>query len=169
VANCWSLSITFLRDYHLLSRSLTSLIYSGFAIAVFCGALSGGKIVSRIGRKTSTVSITLVYGVVAVLFVLVPNAYVAAGLWLVACLLMGLRQPAASSLTVEQVPAIRGSVMSFSTASESIGGMLGAMIASFFLLNYGWVSTGVILGSAAIIAALVLQKFAKDTSTDLLK
>ena len=124
---------------------------------------------NKIGRKVSTVSITIIYGVVAILFVLVPNAYVAAGLGVFACLLMGLRQPAASSLTVEQVPAIRGSVMSFSSASESLGGMFGAMIASFFLLNYGWVTTGVILGSAAIIGALILQKFAKDSSTDLLK
>jgi predicted MFS family arabinose efflux permease len=156
------LSISFLREQHNLPKDLTSLIYSGFAIAVFVGALSGWRIVNRYGRKTSTVIITLAYGITAVLFVLVPNAYVAAGLGIFACLLSGLRQPAVNSLTVEQIPEISGSVMSLSSASDSMGGMIGAAIASFLLLNYGWVTAGIFLGAAAIFAAVVLQKFAKD-------
>jgi predicted MFS family arabinose efflux permease len=43
------LSISFLREYHQLPRETTSLIYSGFALAVFLGALSGGKIVEYLG------------------------------------------------------------------------------------------------------------------------
>jgi predicted MFS family arabinose efflux permease len=108
------------------------------------------------------VIITLVYGITAVLFVLVPNAYVAAGLGIFACLLSGLRQPAVNSLTVEQIPEISGSVMSLSSASDSRGGMIGAAIASFLLLNYGWVTAGVFLGATAILATVVLQKFAED-------
>jgi predicted MFS family arabinose efflux permease len=156
------LSVSFLRDYHNLSKDFTSLIYSGFAIAVFVGALSGGKIVNRYGRKTSTVFITLLYGATAVLFVLVPDAYVAAGLGILACLLAGLRQPAVNSLTVEQIPEISGSVMSLSSASDSIGGMVGAAMASLFLLNFGWIIAGVFLGVAALFAAATLQIFAQD-------
>jgi len=156
------LSISFLREYHYLSKTFTSLIYSGFAIAVFVGALSGGRIVNIYGRKSSTVFITLFYGVTAILFVLVPNAYVAAGLGILTCLLGGLRQPAINSLTVEQIPEIRGSIMSLSTASGNIGGMIGATVAGFLLLNYGWIVAGVFLASAAILAGIVLQIFAKD-------
>lgn len=159
------LSISFLREYHYLSKALTSLIYSGFTIAVFAGALSRGKIVNRYGRKASTVFITLFYGVTAILFVLAPNAYVAVGLGILAYLLAGLRQPAVNSLTVEQIPEIRGSIMSLSSASDSIGGMVGAAMASFLLLNHGWITAGVFLGSAAILAATILQKFAKDPIT----
>ena len=156
------LSISFLREYHYLSKAFTSLIYSGFAIAVFFGALSGGRIVNKYGRKPSTVFITIVYGVTAILFVLVPNAYVAAGLGILACLLAGLRQPAINSLTIEQIPEIRGSIMSLSTASDNIGGMIGAAMAGFLLLNYDWIAAGVFLASAAILAGIVLQIFAKD-------
>jgi len=117
------------------------------------------------GRKASSVFITLVYRVTAILFVLVPNAYVAAGLGILACLLSGLRQPAVNSLTVEQIPEIKGSIMSISSASDSIGGMIGAAMASFLLLNYGWIMAGVFLGSAAILAATILQKFARDPVT----
>ena len=156
------LSISFLREYHYLSKTFTSLIYSGFAIAVFIGALSGGRIVNIYGRKSSTVFITLFYGVTAILFVLVPNAYVAVGLGILTCLLGGLRQPAINSLTVEQIPEIRGSIMSLSTASGNIGGMIGATVAGFLLLNYGWIVAGVFLASAAILAGIVLQIFAKD-------
>lgn len=159
------LSISFLREYHYLSKAFTSLIYSGFAIAVFFGALSGGRIVNKYGRKASTVFITVVYGVTAILFVLVPNAYVAAGLGILACLLSGLRQPAENSLTIEQIPEIRGSIMSLSTASGNFGGMIGAAVAGFLLLNYGWIAAGVFLASTAILAGIVLQIFAKDPTT----
>ena len=158
------LSISFLREYHNLSKTFTSLIYSGFAIAVFVGALSGGRIVNKYGRKLSTVFITVAYGVAAIFFVLVPNAYVAAGLGILTCLLAGLRQPAANSLTIEQIPEIRGSIMSLSTASGNVGGMIGAAMAGFLLLNFGWITAGVFLASAAILAGVVLQIFAKDPS-----
>jgi len=156
------LSISFLREYHHLSKTFTSFIYSGFAIAVFVGALSGGRIVNIYGRKSSTVLITLVYGVTAILFVLSPYAYVSAGLGILTCLLVGLRQPAINSLTIEQIPEIRGSIMSLSTASGNVGGMIGATMAGFLLLNYGWITAGVSLGSATIVAGILLQLFAND-------
>jgi predicted MFS family arabinose efflux permease len=156
------LSISFLREYHNLSKTFTSFIYSGFAIAVFIGALSGRRIVNKYGRKLSTVFITVAYGMMAILFVLVPNAHVAAGLGILTCLLGGLRQPAANSLTIEQIPEIRGSIMSLSTASGNVGGMIGAAMAGFLLLNYGWITAGVLLASASILAGIVLQMFAKD-------
>jgi MFS family permease len=76
--------------------------------------------------------------------------------------MMGLRQPAANSLTIEQIPEIRGSIMSLSSASGNVGGMIGAAIAGFLLLNYGWITAGLFLGSAAILAGIILQIFAKD-------
>ena len=156
------LSISFLREHHSLPKEVTSLIYSGLALAVFIGALSGGKIVDRYGRKTSTVFITLIYGLSAVLFVTVPNAYVATALGILAGFMMGLRQPAINSLTIEQIPEIRGSIMSLSTASGNVGSMIGAAMAGFLLLNYDWIKAGVFLGSAAILAGIILQIFAKD-------
>jgi len=101
------LGISFLREQHHISKEIASLIYSGFAIAVFAGALSGGKIVERFGRRTSTVSVIIAYGLSTILFATVPNPLVAAAFGILSCLLAGLRQPAANSLTVEQIPAMR--------------------------------------------------------------
>ena len=137
-------------------------VYSCLALSVFIGALSGGKIVDKYGRKPSTVFLTLIYGLCAVLFATVPNAYVATALGILAGLMMGLRQPAINSLTIEQIPEIRGSITSLSSASGNVGSMIGAIIAGFLLLNYGWVTAGITLGSAAILAGITLQIFAKD-------
>lgn len=156
------LSISFLREYHGVSKEITALIYSGFAIAVFIGALSSGKVVNRYGRKPSTVFLTIAYGLCAVLFVTVPNAYIAAALGIFSCLLSGLSQPATNSLTIEQMPEIRGSIMSLSSASGNLGSMIGAAIAGLLLLNYGWITAGLFLGSAAILAGIILQISAKD-------
>jgi len=122
----------------MLPKETTSLIYSGFALAVFAGALSGSKIVERLGIKMSTVTLQIIRGVSAVLFVLVPYPIVAAGLGIIACLVSGLGQPAQSSLTIEQMPEIRGSIMSLSTAFTNLGGTVGALIASYLL----WVMVG---------------------------
>ena len=156
------LSISFLREHHSLPKGVTSLVYSCLALSVFIGALSGGKIVDKYGRKPSTVVLTLIYGLCIVLFATVPNAYVATALGILGGLMMGLRQPAINSLTIEQIPEIRGSIMSLSSASGNVGSMIGAMIAGFLLLNYGWVAAGITLGSAAILAGITLQIFAKD-------
>jgi len=52
--------------------------------------------------------------------------------------------------------------MSLSSALGSVGGIIGAAVAGFLLLNYGWIAAGVFLASAAILAGIVLQIFAKD-------
>ncbi len=159
------LSISFLREHHHVSKEIASLIYSILALAVFVGALSGERIVERYGRKPSTVFITLIYGLSAILFVAVPNVYIAAAIGIFAGLMMGLRQPAANSLTIEQIPEIRGSIMSLSEASDKIGSMVGAAMAGLLLLNHGWITAGVSLGSAAILASTILQIFATDPTT----
>ena len=156
------LSISFLREHHHIPKEVTSLIYSGFAVAVFIGALSGGKIVNRYGRKPSTIILNLAYGLSALFFVLISNASIAAIIGILSCLVHGLRQPAISSLTIEQIPEIRGSIMSLSSALGSVGGIIGAAVAGFLLLSYGWIVAGVFLASAAILAGIVLQIFAKD-------
>jgi predicted MFS family arabinose efflux permease len=156
------LSISFLREHHSLSKEVTSLVYSGFAVAVFVGALFGGKVVNWYRRKPSSVCLTLVRGLCAILFVLVPNAYVAVALGTLACFVSGLGQPAMSSLTVEQIPEIRGAIMSFSSASGNLGSMIGAAMAGFLLITYGWVPTGVFFEAAGILAGVVLHVFALE-------
>jgi predicted MFS family arabinose efflux permease len=161
------LSISFLREHHSLPKGATSLIYSCLALANFIGALAGGKIANRYGRKLPAVFITLTYGLSVVLFVTVSNMYIAIALGIFAGLLGGLREPAINSLTIEQIPEIRGSIMSLSSASDNVGGMIGAAVAGFLLLSYGWIMAGVFLGSAAIMAGLILQFFVKDPTAHL--
>jgi MFS family permease len=156
------LSISFLREYHYLPRELTSLIYSGFALAVFLGALLGGKVVKSIGRKKSVVVLYIIFGVSALLFVLVPGAYLSATFGTLACFISGLSQPAASSYEIDQIPELRGSIMSLSSAFGNLGGTIGAVIAGFLLLVFGWVIAGVSLGIAAIIGGMILQFFSSE-------
>lgn len=156
------LSISFLREHHSLSKGVTSLVYSGFAVAVFVGALLGGRVVKRFGRKPSTVYLTLARGLFAVLFVLVPDAYASVAVGLLTAFVWGLGQPAEGSLTVDQIPELRGSVMSLSSASGNLGAMVGAALAGYLLLSFGWVPAGVVLGAAGILAGVVLQVFARD-------
>ena len=92
---------------------------------------------------------------------LVSDAYIASALGIISFLLMGMRQPAINSLTIEQIPEIRGSIMSLSSASSNIGSLIGSTIASI-LLVYGWIPTGLFLTSASILSSFILLFFAED-------
>ena len=156
------LSISFLREHRSLPKGMASLAYSVLAVAVFVGALNGGRMVRWFGRKPTAVYLYMANGLCTVLFVVVPDAYVAVALGILVGLAMGLAQPAMGSLTVEQIPEIRGSIMSLSSASGNLGAMVGAALAGYLLLSYGWVPAGVVLGATGILAGVVLHVFARD-------
>ena len=52
--------------------------------------------------------------------------------------------------------------MSLSSAFGNLGGTIGAVIAGFLLLVFGWVIAGVSLGIAAIIGGMILQFFSSE-------
>jgi predicted MFS family arabinose efflux permease len=156
------MSLPYLREYFEVSREVTSLIYSGFALAVFIGARLGGRVVNKFGRKPVSVVFASTFGVCTVLFILVPSALLAASLGILACLVTGTRQTAMNSLIVEQLPQVRGAMMSITTASLNLGATIGTGIGGYLLLIYGWKVMGVSMGMFGILGGIILYIFAID-------
>lgn len=73
---------------------------------------------------------------------------------------MGLRSTASTSLTIEQVPQFRGTMMSMNSASTSMSGVLGSGLGGLALLMYGYQALGPSLGllgqASGIITYLVV-------------
>ena len=156
------MSLPYLREHFKVPLAVTSLIYSGFALAVFIGARIGGRVVNKFGRKPVSVVFASTFGVFTVLFILAPSAFLAASLGILACLVTGTRQTAMNSLIVEQLPQVRGAMMSITTASLNLGATIGTGVGGYLLLIYGWKVMGVSMGMFGVLGGLILYIFAID-------
>jgi len=58
------------------------------------------------------------------------------------------------SLTLEQVPRFRGTVMSISSAATSLGSAIGAAMGGLALLLYDYEFLGIAGGAMALVAAI---------------
>ena len=75
---------------------------------------------------------------------------------------MGMMASAASSLTLEQVPRFRGSMMSISSVATNLGAAVGAAVGGLALVWYDYDVLGAILGGMGIIAAIIFFLVTKD-------
>jgi predicted MFS family arabinose efflux permease len=68
----------------------------------------------------------------------------------------------ANSLTLEQVPEARGTIMSLSTAALNLGSAFGTAIGGLALSSFGYEGLGSVLGVMGIAAAFVFLVFARE-------
>ena len=72
---------------------------------------------------------------------------------------------ASITLTMEQVPSIRGTMMSMNTAAGSLGAALGSGIGGLALYLHGWRLVGISLGTLAILAMCIYQLLGRYINT----
>jgi len=118
--------------------------------------------VNRFGRKPSTVLTALLSGIFTVSFALVPNLLLSLLLMLLASWFFGMVASSANSLTLEQIPKLRGTMMSIDTASINVGSALGTMAGGLALFYFDYEGLGSVLGAIGIVAAIVFGLLAKD-------
>lgn len=155
-------SISFFRVRFELPLAWASLLASASALLSMFGGLAGGRLVSLYGRKGLSVAGCALAGLASIGYVLVPLLWVSLGVVLLGTVICGVRYNAISSLSLEQVPEHRGSMMSMNSASVNLGMALGAGIGGYFLLVGDWVLMGVVIGTLGLLAAGVLQLWSVD-------
>jgi len=155
-------SMSFFRQRFLMPMELASLVLLGAALSYALGSLSTGRLVNRIGRKPSTVLAALLSGILTVSFVLVPNVSLSILSMLLGSWFFGMVASSANSLTLEQIPRLRGTMMSIDTAVLNIGSALGTMTGGLSLLYFGYEGMGGGLGTVGIAAAMIFFLLARD-------
>jgi predicted MFS family arabinose efflux permease len=70
-----------------------------------------------------------------------------------------------ASLSLEQLPEARGSMMSMHTALSFIGYALGTGLGGLVLLNSGWATLGAVLGGLGLVATAIYMALAMDPTT----
>jgi len=149
-----------------LSEGIASFVILGAALFYTLGSLAAGSMVNRYGRKFSTVSTALLGGLFTMSYACVPSLLPSLALNFTAAWFMGMMASAASSLTLEQIPRFRGSMMSISSAATSLGTAVGAAVGGMALIWYDYDVLGAILGGMGIIAAMVFYLVTKDPTCE---
>ena len=169
-AACWQAivlySISFLRQNFQVSAGFASLYIIGGASIYIVGSLVSGRVINRFGRRRTTVAMSVLAGAFTIIYYNVPDPWISTALSYLASLFTGFRSSASSSLTLEQVPTYRGTMMSISSASGNIGVALGAWLGGLMLLRYDYRALGIALGGAGLAASLVFQLLARDPTVE---
>ena len=155
-------SISFYRQHFLLSKGMATYFLIGASMSYTIGALISSRFVNKLGRKPVTSISALLTGILIFFFTIVPNLWLSLALTLTGCLFAGIRATANVSLTIEQVPKFRGTVMSMSAASANIGSALGSGLGGLALLLYNYEAVGPSLGLLGLASAIIVYLFAVD-------
>jgi predicted MFS family arabinose efflux permease len=160
---------SFFRQRFLLSTDNASLVLLGGATFYVFGSLSAGKFINRLGRKSSTALTALLSGIFTISYVFATNIWISMALMLVASWFFGIVASSANSLTLEQIPKHRGTMMSIDTALINAGSAIGSTTGGLALLYLNYEGLGSVLGAMGIAAAVVFLLLSRDPTTKPLK
>lgn len=155
-------SISFYRQQFLVSKGIASYLMIGASMSYTLGALISSRFVNRFGRKPVTSISAFMAGIFIFSFTIVPHLWISVALNLTGCLFAGIRVTAYSSLTIEQVPKFRGTMMSISAASANMGSALGSGLGGLALLLYNYEAVGPSLGLLGLASAIIVYLIVVD-------
>jgi predicted MFS family arabinose efflux permease len=153
--------VTYMRQITQLPLSFSWFILVGTSTSFMVGSLAGGRLVGRLGRQRVAVLSSFMLGVLMLAYLNASVPLVSAALLFVGCVVSSMRYIASESLTLEQVPALRGTVMSLNSIALSIGVTVGTGLGGLLLITYGYGGLG-FLGLFSVIAAVLYWFTVKD-------
>lgn len=160
-------SVSFLQIHFNVSLEGATMLVWVVGVLIFAvGSHLGGQIVPRFGRKPVTVVTTFLFGLFVSAFMLSPTLGLVMGFTFLADLFAGVQVTAVSSLTLEQVPRFRGSMMSLNSAVIALGNALGTMIGGLALLWWNFEGVGLTLGALSLVAALLYHFLVVDPTNE---
>jgi len=164
-ASCIAILIygaSFFRKRFLVPIDFASIWILGAASCYTLGSLVSGRVVNRFGRKTSTVLTAFLAGIFTITYACVLNLWLSLALSLIGSWFFGMVTSAANSLTLEQVPEFRGTMMSIDTAAINLGSALGTALGGLALVFFDYEGLGIVLGVMGVTAAIVFHFLTTD-------
>lgn len=146
--------ITYMRQITQLPLSFSWLILVGTSSCFMVGSLSGSRLVERLGRQRLVVLSSFIMGVLTLAYLNVSEPLISVVLLFIVCVVSSMRYTASESLTLEQVPALRGTVMSLNSIALSVGVTIGTGLGGYLLIFYSYGGLG-LLGLFSVLAAAI--------------
>jgi len=154
--------ISFFRQGFSVSIDFASAIVIGAALCYTLGSLAAGRLVNKFGRKTVTVVTTFFAGIFTISFVYLPNLWLSLALFILSTWFSGMASSAANSLSLEQAPRFRGTMMSMNSAAISLGNAVGSALGGLVLVLFNYEVMASALGVMGIVAAMIFYLLTVD-------
>lgn len=155
-------AMSFFRQRFLVSTDFASIIMLWAALCYTFGSLVTGRFVNRLGSKPLTALTALLAGVFTISFVYLPNLWISLALTSLGAWFFGMSASASSTLTLEQSPRFRGTMMSINSAALNLGSAVGAAIGGLVLVLFDYEALGLTLGALGVVAAIVFHLLTVD-------
>ncbi len=155
---------SYLRQSFGLSIGTVSQLMPLTAISVTFGLLVSNRLDVKIGLKKVVYLSTLVSSLAYLVYFgaglsLVPSVLFS----LIGALLTGVRLASSGALGLLQEKNYRGSMISLSTAAQSLGGVLGALVGGYALSKFGYLGLGFATSLLGIVAFVIYIVWVKNT------
>jgi predicted MFS family arabinose efflux permease len=124
--------------------------------------MAGGQLVNRFGRKRLAVSALGFAVVLIAILIYMPSLWIALPIDFLHTWLRGVGFTAVYSLTLEQVPQARGTMMPLGGMFASLGSVIGIIIGGAVLDLYGFLVLVPILGAFGVASVISTYFFVKD-------
>ncbi len=134
----------------------TFIYFSGGAVFYIFAYQISGRILNRFGMKEVTIFTSVGASICIISFMNMPTLWLFLSFVYLSCFFDGIRRTAANSLTLEQVPEYKGSIMSLNSAFFYIGIALGASLGGLILLLVEdfYAGVGLVLGMMSLLIAI---------------
>lgn len=142
-------SVSFFREKFGLSLASAALLVSLAVLVVFSlGSILGGHLVNRVGRKRLLLATLVIPSPILVLLAFLSDLWVGLALFYLFNLIYSLSNSPSVSLTIEQAPESRGTIMAIMAIFTTSGMIMAAAVGGAALVLSGWI--GVILTFVAL-------------------
>jgi predicted MFS family arabinose efflux permease len=158
-------SASYFRQRFDVSIDLVSIFLSAIAGCFMVGSYCSGWIINRFGRKRVTVIGVFLLSVLSFVYMFMSGVWVSLLIVLLTSIFSAIRFTSSISLTLEQDPDYRGTMMSLNTAALSLGRVIGSAVGGFALLFFSWMGIGVSMGILGLVATFLYAFIAVDPIT----
>jgi AAHS family 4-hydroxybenzoate transporter-like MFS transporter len=137
--------------WQLPPQAFTPALVAG-SIGLFCGALASGPMGDRIGRKVSLVSAILIFGMFSLLSAASGSLPALVAMRFITGLGLGAAIPLTVALVSDYTPRARhAAVVATMATGFSVGALVGGVVASRIVHDFGWQSIFIIGGLAPLV------------------
>jgi len=157
---------SFFRQRFFLSRNTTVILISVMVSCFMISSYTSGRLLKKFGRKPLTIIGIFMFSVFAFTYTIVDSLWISLVLYFLGGAFSGVRYTASSSLTLEQIPEFRGTMMSLNAASMGLGGALASGLGGWIIFMYGWRLVGPALGIFGLSASMIFYLLTKDPTQD---
>ena len=147
--------VTFVRKVFGVSTAFASQVMIFYSLSYIIGSLLTSRLAKKFGRKTLSVGTLFLVAISTILGMNVTDLVLSIGFTILASFAAGMMITATTSLTLDQLPLYRGTVMSLQSAAVGLGAMVAAIVGGIVISSIGFGSYGLIIGVFGFLGSIV--------------